>query len=308
MVTEQAHPLASPALAEAHDYGTFTARYGNIYTARQLLQLFQRAHEEFTPLEDVWKHADGRHIDPFRPRIQPDGFLSLEEFRADRSQHFAAVRQAFKTLDVLIFTLGLTECWYSKLDGAVYPLCPGVSGGAYDAARYGYTNFGVSETVADLKAFVERLRRVNPRAKLILTVSPVPLIATAEPRHVLVSTTYSKSVLRVACEEVSKTCADVAYFPSYEIITGAYTRGAYFAEDQRSVTEGGVSHVMSLFFKHCTTGEQPKPNSAPKAGPRRKPTPDHLEAMANLVQVNCDEEALAAEHEELYQRPTSPKQ
>jgi len=36
-----------------------------------------------------------------------------------------------------------------------------------------------------MTAFVRRLREVNPAARVILTVSPVPLVATAEPRHVL---------------------------------------------------------------------------------------------------------------------------
>ena len=62
---------------------------------------------------------------------------------------------------------------------------------------------------------------------MILTVSPVPLVATAAGKHVLVATTYSKSVLRVACEEVCQKAADVMYFPSYEIITGNYNRGSY---------------------------------------------------------------------------------
>ena len=88
---------------------------------------------------------------------------------------------------------------------------------------------------------------------MILTVSPVPLTATAEDRGVLVSTTLSKSVLRVAAEEISRERDYVAYFPSYEIVTGNYTRGAYFGEDLRSITEAGVAHVMRLFMKHYTS-------------------------------------------------------
>ena len=42
-VTETAHPVISPDVARSFNYGTFSARFGNIYTARQLLQLAQRA-------------------------------------------------------------------------------------------------------------------------------------------------------------------------------------------------------------------------------------------------------------------------
>ena len=54
------------------------------------------------------------------------------------------------------------------------------------------------------KSLVPDLKRLNPGVRVLLTVSPVPLIATYEPRHVLVSTTYSKSVLRVAAEQVMR--------------------------------------------------------------------------------------------------------
>ena len=40
-ITEDAHPILAQAIAEKHNYGMFAARYGNIYTARQLLQLLQ---------------------------------------------------------------------------------------------------------------------------------------------------------------------------------------------------------------------------------------------------------------------------
>lgn len=289
LVTETAHPITPPDLAEAYGYGLFTARYGNIYTARQLLQLFQRAYGQFTPREDVWLESDGRFTDPFRPRIQEERFYTMDEYRADRERHFACVRRAFEELDVFVFTLGLTECWVSRDDGAAYPICPGTGGGDFDPAKYEFVNFDVSQVTADLEQFIALLRSVNPRAKVILTVSPVPLVATAEDRHVLVSTTYSKSVLRVAAEMVSRKCSDVTYFPSYEIITGSFSRGAYYDQDGRTVLEAGVSHVMRLFLRHFTVvGDSPEP-----AASSVEVHPDeHSETMKHLVEVACDEEAL----------------
>jgi hypothetical protein len=108
----------------------------------------------------------------------------------------------------------------------------------------------VHEVIEDLESFIERLRSVNANAKMILTVSPVPLIATYEDRHVLVSTTLSKSVLRTAADELARKIPLVDYFPSYEIITGNYTYGKYFESDLRSINPDGVQHVMRLFFSH----------------------------------------------------------
>lgn len=37
------------------NYGVFSARYGNLYTARQLLQLFDRAYSIYNPQLTVWQ-------------------------------------------------------------------------------------------------------------------------------------------------------------------------------------------------------------------------------------------------------------
>ena len=288
-VAEKGHPILPPAVLEKHHYGTFSARYGNIYTARQLLQLFQRAYGRFQPLEDAWLESDGAVLDPFRPTVQPRGFISVAEMHADRSQHLSAVRQMFESLDVFVFTLGLTECWRSLADGAVFPLCPGVEGGQFDPERYGFHNQDVAEVTADMVQFIEGLRQVNPNAKIVLTVSPVPLMATADPgAHVLPATSYSKSVLRVAAEALRHKFAHVHYFPSYEIITGSFSRGRYFAQDLRNVTEEGVSHVMRLFLQHATGGAVEGASSSKAA----EVEDDYIARSEALVEVECDEIAL----------------
>lgn len=288
--TEPAHPVIPPDIALRNNYGIFSARYGNIYTPRQLLQLISRAFGEFKPQEPAWRRKDGAWIDPFRPQIQPCGFLSLLELELDRERHLACVRNMFETLDVLIFTLGLTECWAARADGAAFPLCPGVAGGAFSDERYEFINFDVADVVADMLAALNRLWQINPMARIILTVSPVPLVATAEPRHVLVSTVYSKSVLRVAAEIICKKHKNVVYFPSYEIITGPHGKGRYYAPDLRSVTEAGVSHVMRVFMRHFTECNMENlPLSAP---PLQTEPSNGLPSIQKAVDAVCDELAL----------------
>jgi hypothetical protein len=193
-------------------------------------------------------------FDPFRPRIQPGGFADLNELRESRRQHFVAVKKMFEEMSVFVFTLGLTEVWRSKIDGAVFPLAPGVAGGAMDEVRYEFVNLGVEEVRKDLQVFVDMLSTVNPKARILLTVSPVSLMATYEDRHVLCSTSLSKSVLRAAADVVARQNSRVDYFPSYEIITGTYTRGGFFEDDFRSVKPEGVAQVMRIFMKNYAPG------------------------------------------------------
>ena len=294
-IAEQGHPHLSEAVLEANNYGLFSARYGNIYTARQLWQLFQRAYGRFDPAENCWEEAPDVFLDPFRPSAQPGGFISRAELEQDRAQHLSAVRTMFETLDVFIFTLGLTECWRSNVDGAVFPLCPGVEGGRFDPDCHEFCNQDVDDVVEDLTLFREALLGVNPTAQIMFTVSPVPLMATAEPgANVLSATTYSKSVLRVAAETMRKRHSNVHYFPSYEIIMGTFNRGAYFAEDLRNVVEDGVGHVMGLFMKHATS--EPLEGTARLVAKRTEVKHEEILRKAQeMVEVECDEVALDRE-------------
>lgn len=284
MITENAHP-AFGHHSEGFNYGTFTARYGNVYTPRQLLQLVRRSIGQFDSSEDEWSGADGEFIDPFRPQIQPGGFRTSAELQCDRSTHLKAVRLGLETCDVFVFTLGLTEAWVNKRCGTVLPVCPGVSGGEFDHDIYEFQNFSVEECNADLAEAIKEIRELNPDVWILLTVSPVPLVATASESHVAVATSLSKSILRVVAENVSEM-EKVVYFPSYEVITSSATAGSYWASDLREVNEAGVSHAMGLFFKHFTDDDY-QPNAAEPASIAVRT--DRLQMAIDAVEVECDQ-------------------
>ena len=282
LVVEQGESL-SEADRTARQYGLFSARYGNIYTTAQLWQLYQRAYGLFEPNDRAWKDRKGQWVDPFRPTVEPDGFATIEALEADRDRHLAAVRDLFEKCDILVFTLGLTEGWRSKADGAVYPLAPGVVAGDYDPAAHEFVNFTAAETEENLRLFLDAVKAKNPKLRVILTVSPVALAATYEDRSVLVSTIYSKSVLRVVAENMIRSHDWIDYFPSYEIITGNPIRGLYYEDDDREVNPTGVAHVMRLFVRHFLGAQDGTPQAF-SAG----------EAIATGARgIVCDEELIA---------------
>lgn len=291
-VTETAHPSFPEASMPGYHYGDFSARYGNVYTARQLKQLFQRAYGEFQPIETVWRNKHNQVVDPFRPQIQEGGFSSVSELEADVRQHLNAVRMALEGLSVFVFTLGLTEAWEDVRDGAIYPLAPGVAGGVFNREIHNFRNFTVQETVDDLKAAFEFLRSINPEARILITVSPVPLNATAERRHVAVSTCFSKAVLRVAAEVICAETMMCDYFPSYEIITSPQTRSLYYGEDGRTVLNSGVEHVMRVFGKHYCDfdGIESHPTCALNVEDQ---TREHFLRAEKAIDVLCDEQAIS---------------
>lgn len=282
-MAEQPPERAAGTFAEGE--GNFSARYGNVYTTRHLVQLLDRAYGRLVPQLTAWRRDDGRFVDPFRPRMEPDGFASPEEVAADRDRHLACVRKLFENLDTLVFTLGLTEGWIDGMDGAALQLAPGVAGGEWDPSRYAYVNATVGEMTADMTRFVDGLRAVNPKARVILTVSPVPIIATMEDRHVLVSNGYTKSALRVVADELCRARPDVHYFPSYEVSTSPATAGRYYADNLRAINEAGIRHVMRLFLAHTDGAE---------AVASAQAALDVRHESDQASGVICDEEALDA--------------
>ena len=282
-VAETCADEVPPAVARSRNYGVFSARYGNVYTVRQAVQLFDRAFGKFQCNEHIWNRGS-RLVDAFRPQIEPEGFSTAQELINSRSAHLECVRKVFAECDWLIFTLGLTEAWRSTRDGAVVPLAPGVAGGTFNADEFEFVNFSVRDVSDDLAKLVERLQGVNPTAQVLLTISPVPLIATYERRHVLVSTAFSKAALRVAADEAERSFKNVIYFPSYEIITSPASGGRYFQDDLRQVTDVGVNHVMRMFKKHFL-----QETVGPRVGTAASNTVDF---DPNFNDIVCDEEEI----------------
>lgn len=247
----------SDDLRKKFGYGLYSARYGNIYTPRHLLQLSLEALGKLEPEDFAWRKG-GRWYDALRPSVEPEGLPSAGAVRSHRNYHLAQVRRVLSDARVFVFTFGLTEAWLNRRTGTVYPTAPGTIAGDYDPDVYEFKNFTFNEVMNDFLAFRELIRGVNQDVKFILTVSPVPLTATATEQHVLQATVHSKSVLRAVAGELYANCPDVDYFPSYELVASHVSRGFFFDANLRTVNDAGVDVVMKYFFGEHSAAEPPK--------------------------------------------------
>ncbi len=262
------------------NYGIFSFRTANIYTAAMLRQWMEWAFDVSKPPPEIWEEA-GRFFDPFRPGIEPDGFESGEELLRSRATTLRAIRRAVTRSAVFTFTLGLTEAWINIRDGYVYAACPGTLHGRFNPDLHAFKNYRHAEILADLTAAFEIARRANKNLRILLTVSPVPLTATASGEHVLLATTYSKSVLRAVAGEYVESRDHADYFPSYELVTGAPFRARFYEANLRSVSPEGIAFVMDNFFRPMQgTGSMPP-------SPRKKRRP-----IKTGDDVVCEEELL----------------
>ena len=285
-LAEQPPEGMSAAEALRRNYAMYSCRYGNLYTTLQFRQLIDRAYGRFQPQIDVWTHAKtGRYLDPFRPRIEPDGWATADDMRADREKHLAAVRNMLETMDVFVFTFGHTETWRHKPDGAIMQMAPGVDGGTWDPDTYEFYNMTVSEVVREFLACVDMIRDVNPNVRIVLSVSPVGIIATYENRHVIESNSAVKAILRAAADEVVRSRPNIAYFPSFDLATASPNVSRFYREDTRRITEAGIDQTMRIFFKHLTTQGSTAPDIPSMSV-------DVAAEAAGNSRIVCDEEAI----------------
>ncbi|MCB1395820.1 MAG: GSCFA domain-containing protein [Rhodobacter sp.] len=243
---EPAPRIVSKRLAQQFGYRRFSARTAAIDTPSLLLQWLRWAFAEAAIPGEVWIKGE-RFIDPFRPQIEPDGFASPETVTRMRDLTLAALRDCVTKSEVFVFALGQTESWFHR-DGYEYPICPGTAGGTFDRDRHIFVNQRFSQVHAALGEAITLMRRHNPQIRILLTVSPAPLIATNSGDHILVATTQSKSILRAAAAELSAAQAFVDYFPGYEIVSAPTFRGMFLEPDQQSISPAGVDFIMRCFF------------------------------------------------------------
>ena len=221
----------------------FSATWGIIFNTPSLRQLAERAFGTGRLPKIIVR--EGRpdaplYTDPFREGV---GFQSEAAFRTDYENHTNAIRQACTQSEVFIATLGLNECWSFKFDGSVMSNNPRHNW-VYALSKPRILT--VEENVEAVEDFLKLVRQHKPDFKLIISLSPIPLMAThRRDQHVVTANNHSKAVLRVAAEEIFARNEGVYYFPSYEYVMHCATDP--WEADERHVRAETVARIMEMF-------------------------------------------------------------
>ena len=152
----------------------------------------------------------------------------------------------FSKTDLFILTFGLSEVWYDEVTGGVF--WRSIPQDAYDPTRHKFRVTTVEENRENIRAIYDLIRTHRPDAKIICTLSPVPLIATFRPVSCISANSVSKAVLRVAIDELMRELGDegvLHYWPSYEIVTDVFH--SPFKQDRRHLPRAVLDFIMMLF-------------------------------------------------------------
>ncbi|WEX86482.1 GSCFA domain-containing protein [Sinorhizobium garamanticum] len=207
-----------------------------LVNVHSIVQQFRWALEGIAPPTNLWHGYKAEEFD------------LTEEIRT-------RTRDVFLKTDVFILTFGLSEIWYDELTGGVF--WRAVPMKHYDPGRHKFRVCTFGETKACIQEIIDLIGKHVPRAKIVVTVSPIPLVATFRPIACLTANSASKAIIRAAVDETIRESGDewagrLYYFPAYEIVNEAFPNR--FVEDGRHLQNMIVPAVMNLFqATYCNT-------------------------------------------------------
>jgi hypothetical protein len=155
------------------------------------------------------------------------------------------VKAFLEEMDVLIITYGTAWVYEYKQGQQIVANCHKLPSTLFTKRL-----LKVQEMEESFVKLMQLLTGINPKVRIILTVSPV--------RHVkdtLVLNSVSKAVLRLACHHLSETHPQADYFPSYEIMMDDLRDYRFYERDKIHPTEEALDYISYKFSDRYFTAE-----------------------------------------------------
>ncbi len=153
----------------------------------------------------------------------------------------AAITKAhnfLKTANYIILTWGTALAYHLKEKNIVVGNCHKVPASNFDRRL-----LSVDEIVCRYVALEEKLHAINPKAKIILTVSPIRHWKEGYRENQL-----SKSVLHLAVDKLQRQSDTYCYFPSYEIVMDELRDYRFFEADMLHPSAVAVEVIWEKFL------------------------------------------------------------
>ncbi|MEZ5541728.1 MAG: GSCFA domain-containing protein [Pseudomonadota bacterium] len=176
-----------------------------------------------------------------------NGFYKTRDALLEARNKILAANLLIREAGFFILTLGLTEAWYDKETGKYLNITP------LDAARatpdrYECHVLDYNDNLDFSRRLIELVRRENDHVRIVITVSPVPLVATFTGHDIALRNMVSKSTLRAVADSLINEYEFCDYFPSYEMVVLSKPEAAWMP-DRRHVRAELVKEITDLFVR-----------------------------------------------------------
>ncbi len=234
----------------------------NRYNTGAILNEFRWALDPGSPFpaDAIVDIDESSSIDP---HMNPILKVENRATTLERRDIYTRVMKNAADADAIIMTLGLVEAWYDKRVGVYTNVTPDPRIIRKDPERFVFKRLTYADNMEHLETLHALLAKFGkPGHKIVVTVSPVPLMTTFTNEDILVANTYSKNTLRAVATDFVEKHDNVDYFPSYEMVMNTKIDAAWLP-DRRHV-QGDVAHKVMTHFvnKWIKEGQQRELKSA----------------------------------------------
>lgn len=178
--------------------------------------------------DDVWVHYD------FHSSLRATTPEALQEQIKQQLEH---TRRWIVGTNVLLLTFGTAHAYRLLTPPSYVANCH-----KQPKAVFERDLLSVKDICRGFASVYQVLKETNPNLRIVLTVSPVRHTNDGIPQNAL-----SKAILRAACHYVEADFADVAYFPSYELMMDDLRDYRFYKADLIHPNEIAEAYIFEKF-------------------------------------------------------------
>jgi len=221
----------------------YSANWGRIYTLNNLLEILNYS---FSKKKIIVEKNHKGYFDPLRE--QDCGFFLRHEQAVESiSKHRNYSKSAFLNSDLIVLTIGQNESWFDIKYKITWGATPPPNIIKKNTKRFIYKCPSILENQKALFKILNKIRKINHKTKIIITLSPVPSHATFLKKNVILQSFINKCNLRYSIEKIlnQKKFKNISYFPSFEIALCNNLNTFQF--DNRHVRSKVVENILRIF-------------------------------------------------------------
>ncbi len=145
--------------------------------------------------------------------------------------------QQLHTTSYLMLTVGSAFSYYHKVQEKVVANCHKLPQSEFDKLL-----LENHEIIVDFQEMINDLKAINPKIKIVFTVSPVKHL-----RDGVVENNLSKAILIQSVHQLVKQNTDCSYFPAYELVNDDLRDYRFYESDLAHPNTQAINYVWKKF-------------------------------------------------------------
>jgi hypothetical protein len=218
-------------------FNTVINPFGNIYNPISIFKNISRTLNNQEVSDEEITFSNELYFSFFHHTLLAN--TNKEAYKLELNKLINESHKSILSTNVLIITLGTAWVYETKSDKAIVANCHKLPSSHFEKRL-----LNISEITASFSEMFKELKKLNPKLKVIFTLSPV--------RHIkdgIEENNISKSILRVAIQEIVDYYEDCFYYPAYEIINDDLRDYRFYEKDLIHPNEQAVEYIWQNFLE-----------------------------------------------------------